>query len=145
MGLPPDRADDVAQGAFLIALERLPNIMSGSERAYLRATAVRIVHGMVRRSRREVLDADLDLARSSAPSPEEATHRKRAWELLGALLEGIELESRAVFVSFEVDGLTIPEIATSLAISREAATCRLRHARRKFRTLVRNLNIRPAI
>jgi RNA polymerase sigma factor (sigma-70 family) len=141
MGLPPDRADDVAQGAFLIALERLPSIMTGSERAYLHATAIRIVQAMRRRAQREVLEGDLDLGRSSAPSPEEAAQQKRARELLEALLDCLEFESRAVFVSFEVDGLTIPEIATSMAISREAATCRLRHARRRFRALVRNLNV----
>jgi RNA polymerase sigma-70 factor (ECF subfamily) len=141
MGLPPDRADDVAQGAFLIALERLPNIMTGSECAYLHATAIRIVHGMRRRSQREVLEADLDLGRSPSPSPEDAADQKRARELLEALLEGIEFQSRTVFLSFEVEGLTIPEIAASLAISRAAATCRLRQARRRFRALVRSLNV----
>jgi RNA polymerase sigma-70 factor (ECF subfamily) len=141
MGLPPDRADDVAQGAFLIALERLPDIVIGCERAYLHATAIRIVRGMRRRSQREILEADLDFDRSPAPSPEEAAHQKRAREILDALLEGIEFESRAVFVRFEVDGFTIPEIAATLAISREAATCRLRHARRQFRALVRRLDL----
>lgn len=141
MGLPPDRADDVAQGAFLIALERLPNIVIGCEGAYLHATAIRIVHGIRRRSRREVLDADLDLGRSPAPSPEEAAHQKRAREFLEALLEGIECQSRAVFVRFELDGFTIPEIAATLAISRKAAVCRLRHARRQLRALARGLDV----
>jgi RNA polymerase sigma-70 factor (ECF subfamily) len=142
MGLPSDRADDVAQTAFLIALERLPDIVIGSERAFLYATAIRIVHGMRRRSQREVLGADLDLDRSPTPSPEEVAHQKRIRELFDALLESIEFESRAVFVRFEVDGLTIPEIARSLAITRSAATCRLRRARRQFRALVRDLNVR---
>jgi len=139
MGLPSDRADDVAQTAYLITLERLDDIVIGSERAFLYATSVRLVHGMRRRSRREVLGADLDLDRSPSPSPEDATHQKRVRDLLDALLESIELESRAVFVRFEVDGLTIPEIATALAISRQAATCRLRRARKQLRALVRDL------
>ena len=141
MGLPPDRADDVTQGAFLIALERLPDIVIGCERAYLHATAIRIVHGIRRRSQREVLEADLDFDRSPALSPEEAAHQKRARELLDALLQRIELESRAVFVRFELDGFTIPEIAAALAISRKAAVCRLRQARRQLRALVRTLDV----
>jgi RNA polymerase sigma-70 factor, ECF subfamily len=140
MGLPPHRADDVAQTAFLIALERLPGIIVGCERAFLYATAVRVVHGIRRRAQREVLGADLDRDSSPYPSPEDFAHQKRARELFEALLESIERDSRAVFVRFEVDGLTIPEIATALAISREAATCRLRRARKQFRALLRHLN-----
>jgi RNA polymerase sigma-70 factor, ECF subfamily len=140
-GLPPHRADDVAQTTFLIALERLPQIVVGSERAFLYATAVRVVHGIRRRAQREVLGADLDRDSSPYPSPEDFTHQKRVRELFDALLDSIERESRAVFVRFEVDGLTIPEIATALAISREKATCRLRRARKQFRALLRHLNL----
>jgi RNA polymerase sigma-70 factor (ECF subfamily) len=141
MGLPPHRADDVSQTAFLVALERMPRIVVGSERAFLYATAVRVVHGIRRRTQREVLGADPDLDCSPYPSPEDFAHQKRARELFDALLESIERESRAVFVRFEVDGLTIPEIASALAISREAATCRLRRARKQFRALLRHLNL----
>jgi RNA polymerase sigma-70 factor (ECF subfamily) len=141
MGLPSDRADDVAQTAFLVAFERLPRIIAGSERAFLYATAIRIAHGVRRRAQREVLGADLDRDSSPYPSPEDFAQQKRARELFDALLDSIEREPRAVFVRFEVDGLTIPEIARALAISREAATCRLRRARKQFRALVHRLNI----
>ncbi|HXN31894.1 MAG TPA: sigma-70 family RNA polymerase sigma factor [Polyangiaceae bacterium] len=141
MDLPPHRADDVAQTAFLVALERLPRIMVGSERAFLYATAIRIAYGVRRRAQREVLGADLDLDSSPCPSPEDFAHQKRARELFDALLDCIDRESCAVFVRFEVDGLTIPEIARALAISRQAATCRLRRARKQFRALVRHLNV----
>jgi RNA polymerase sigma-70 factor (ECF subfamily) len=142
-GLPPHRADDVAQTAFLVALQRLPRIVEGSERAFLYATAVRIVHGIRRRPQREVLGADLDLDRCSSPSPspEDFADQKRARELLDALLESIDGEPRAVFVRFEVDGFTIPEIAAELAISRKTAICRLRRARKQFQALVRHLNL----
>lgn len=141
MDLPSHRADDVAQAAFLVALERLPRIMAGCERAFLYATAIRIAHGVRRRAQREVLGGDPDLDSSPQPSPEDFAHQKRARELFDALLDSIDRESRAVFVRFEVDGLTIPEIASALAISREAATCRLRRARKQFRALVRHLNL----
>ena len=136
MGLPPHRADDVAQSTFLVAFERWPQVMVGSERGFLYATAIRVAHSVRRRAEREVLGANLDLDLSRDPSPEDFAHQKRARELFDALLDSIDRESRAVFVRFEVDGLTIPEIANTLAISREAATCRLRRARRQFRALV---------
>lgn len=140
-GLAPHRADDVAQTAFLVAFERFPRIMVGSERAFLYATAIRISHSVRRRAQREVLGANPDLDFSPHPSPEDFAHQKRARDLFDALLDSIDRESRAVFVRFEVDGLTIPEIARTLAISREAAKCRLRRARKQFRALVRHLNL----
>jgi RNA polymerase sigma-70 factor (ECF subfamily) len=140
MGLPPHRADDVAQSTFLVAFERWPQVMVGSERGFLYSTAIRVAHSVRRRAQREVLGANLDLDLSHDPSPEDFAHRKRARELFDALLDSIDRESRAVFVRFEVDGLTIPEIANTLAISHEAATCRLRRARKQFRALVRHLN-----
>lgn len=141
MGLPAHRADDVAQTAFLVAFERLPRLMVGSERAFLFSAAVRIAHSVRRGATREVLDADLDRDSSPDPSPEEFAHQKRVREVFEALLDSIERESRAVFVRFEVDGLTIPEIAEVLAISRETATRRLRRARKQFRALVRHVNL----
>jgi RNA polymerase sigma-70 factor (ECF subfamily) len=140
-GLPLDCADDVTQNAFLVALERLPCIIAGSERAFLYATAARVAHGIRRRAQREVLGADFDLDSSPDPSPEEFTHQKRVRELFDALLQSIEWRSRVVFIHFEVDGLTIPEIAESLAISRTVATCRLRRARKQFRALLRGFNL----
>jgi RNA polymerase sigma-70 factor (ECF subfamily) len=138
MGLPRHGADDVAQTAFLIALEGLQRIVVGSERAFLYATAVRIVYGIRRRARRELVGADFDLDASPYPPPDELAHQKRMREMLDALLESIERDSRAVLVRFEVDGFTIAEISSALEISRTAANCRLRRARKQFRALVRD-------
>jgi len=141
MGLPPHRVEDVTQTVFLIVLEALPRIVPECERAFLYATAVRVVYDVRRRSRREVFSADLDLDTSPDPAPDDLTQQKRARELLDAVLDGIECESRTVFIRFEVDGFTIPEIATALAIPAGAATCRLRRARKQFRAIVRNLDL----
>jgi RNA polymerase sigma-70 factor, ECF subfamily len=141
VGLPPHRADDVAQTAFLITLEALPRISPGCERAFLYATAARLVYDVRRRARREVISDDLDLGSSPQPSPDDLAHQKRARELFDAVVDGIDGESRVVFIRFEVHGFTIPEIATDLEIPAEAATCRLRRARKQFRALVRDMNL----
>ena len=138
MGLPAHLADDVAQTTILVALEALPRIVMGSERAFLYATAVRLVYGIRRRSRREVMDADVDQGTSTCPLPDDLLRQKRIRDQVDALLERIERKSRAVFVRFELDGFTIPEISTALEISPEAASSRLRKARKQFRELVRD-------
>jgi RNA polymerase sigma-70 factor (ECF subfamily) len=140
MGLPPHQADDVAQTTILVALEALSRIVMGSERAFLYATAVRLVYGIRRRSQREVASADVDQGTSPCPLPDDLLQQKRVRDLVDALLERIERKSRAVFVHFELDGFTIPEISTALDISPEAASSRLRKARKQLRALARNFH-----
>jgi RNA polymerase sigma-70 factor (ECF subfamily) len=133
LGLSPDGAEDVAQAAFLTTMEALPRIIDGCERAFLYASAARMAYASRRRARREVLRDDLDLDPSPRPSPDELAHQKRFREHVEALLDGVECPSRTVFMLFELDGLTIPEIALVLAISPKAATRRLRRTRRELR------------
>ena len=137
MGVPADGADDAAQQVFLIALEALPRIVLGSERAFLYSTAVWIAHGMRRKREREVGGVDIDLAGSAVSAPDELTDQKRAREVLDRLLEGMELDTRTVFVLFEFDGFTVPEVAKVLAIPVGTAASRLRRSREQFQALVR--------
>jgi|HubBroStandDraft_5_1064220.scaffolds.fasta_scaffold223074_2 RNA polymerase sigma-70 factor (ECF subfamily) len=135
LGVTPDRVDDAAQHAFLIALEALPRIVPGCERAFLYSTAVRVAHGHRRRTVREIATVDVDLRSSPLPSPDELTDQKRARELLDQLLEHIELDARAVFVLFEIEGFTVPEIADLLKIPLGTAASRLRRSREQFQAL----------
>src|SRR5258708_35465171 len=66
MGVQGAGADDAAQQVFLIALEALPRIVHGSERAFLYATAVRIAHGVRRQPARQVGGLDLELTGPAA-------------------------------------------------------------------------------
>ncbi len=143
LGVASDRVDDAAQHAFLIALEALPRIVPGCERAFLYSTAVRIAHGQRRRVEREIATVDVDLGSSSLPSPEELADQMRAREMLDRLLEHIELDARAVFVLFEIEGFTVPEIADLLRIPLGTAASRLRRSREQFQALV-NACSRPA-
>jgi RNA polymerase sigma-70 factor, ECF subfamily len=137
MGVPGSGADDAAQQVFLIALEALPRIVPGSERAFLYATAVRIAHGVRRKPAREVGGLDLELTGSSTTAPDELTDQKRARVVLDGLLERMELDTRTIFVLFEIDGFTIPEIARVLDIPIGTAASRLRRSREQFQLLVR--------
>ncbi len=136
LGIASDRVDDAAQHAFLVALEAIPRIVPGCERAFLYSTAVRIAYGQRRRTDREIATVDVELRPSGVPSPDDLTDQKRAREMLDRLLEHIELDARAVFVLFEIEGFTVPEIADLLGVPLGTAASRLRRSREQFRALV---------
>ena len=52
------------------------------------------------------------------------------------MLEHIELDARAVFVLFEIEGFTVPEIADLLKVPLGTAASRLRRSREQFQALV---------
>jgi RNA polymerase sigma-70 factor (ECF subfamily) len=143
LGLSEDGAEDVAQSAFMTTLVALPRIALGCERAFLYTTALRIASSSRRRTRRELLRDDWDLDVSPRPSPDELADRKRFREHVDAVLDGVECPSRTVFVLFELDGQTIPEIALSMAISPQAATRRLRRTRRELREWANGRSYEP--
>jgi len=55
------------------------------------------------------------------------------------VLDAMPFDLRAAFVLFELDELTIPEIATLLHIPEGTASSRLRRAREDFRARVAEL------
>jgi RNA polymerase sigma-70 factor, ECF subfamily len=135
LGITRDRVDDAAQHTFLIMLEAIPRIVPGCERAFLYSTAIRVAHGLRRRPEREIAAFELDGA-SPLPSPDELADQKRAREMLDRLLERLDLDARAVFVLFEIEGFTVPEIADLLKVPLGTAASRLRRSREQFRALV---------
>ena len=84
--------------------------------------------------RREVLTGGEEVdVRDSRPGADELIDRRRARELLEELLESLDLDLRAVFVLYELEGLTTPEIARCLELPVGTASSRLRRAREEFR------------
>jgi RNA polymerase sigma-70 factor (ECF subfamily) len=133
-GVPETAANEAAQQVFIAASQRLADIRSGSERAFLFSTALH-VGSRARRERsreREDLGVELDLQPASASSPEELVDGRRARELLDALLEEMPLESRVVFVLYEIEQLTSAEIADVVGVPQGTVASRLRHARQDF-------------
>lgn len=144
LGVAQGDADDAAQQVLLIAARKLGAIAVGSERAFLFATALRVASKARRSSdrRREVGDDDLGERRDSAPGPEELLDRRRARALLDAVLDEMALEERAVFVLYEIEQLTMLEIAELLQIPQGTVASRLRRAREDFNARVRRLEAR---
>jgi RNA polymerase sigma-70 factor (ECF subfamily) len=144
LGVPDAGVDDAVQKVFLIALRRLDDIQEGHERAFLFATAMHVaadVRRVLARTRtRERSDDDaLDAAVDSAPTPDQAVDQKRARALLDEVLDAMDDDLRVVFVLFEIEGLTSPEIASLLGIPLGTAASRLRRSREHFHTIAKRV------
>jgi RNA polymerase sigma-70 factor, ECF subfamily len=152
LGLPGPDADDGAQEVFLIASRKLSAIAPGSERAFLFATAVRIAstHRRSLRRRREEPDSALGEREQeqeqerSVPGPERLAEMSRARQQLQEILDGMSLEQRAIFILFELEELSVPQIASALALPNGTVSSRLRAARDYFQNAVRRLHARDA-
>lgn len=133
LGLSTGGADDAAQHVFLVAAERIDDIKLGSERSFLFGTALRVARSQTRSDRRWVLEEDMDVRRSEGARPEERIDHQRAVDLMGRILDGMTLDLRTVFVLSELEGMTMPEVATLVEIPVGTAASRLRRAREAFR------------
>jgi RNA polymerase sigma-70 factor, ECF subfamily len=144
LGLPPAVADDAAQQVFVIAAEKIDQIAARAERAFLFQTALRAAMS-VRRDlarNREAGDAELELQIDPATQPDEQLQDGRYREHLDRVLNGLEDDLRAVFVLFEIEGLTAAEIATLLEVPPGTVASRLRRAREQFHEAARRLRAR---
>jgi RNA polymerase sigma-70 factor (ECF subfamily) len=134
-GLSNADADDAAQRVFVIASRKLAQIESGKERPYLFGTAYRVVRE-IRRSRARKPEAPLANETEVADpglNPEEFADHNRARVLLDEVLSEMPMEARTIFVLFELEEMTVPQIATLLDVPLGTVASRLRRGRELFR------------
>jgi RNA polymerase sigma-70 factor (ECF subfamily) len=144
LGVPRREADDALQQVFLVASRKLDTIEPGRERAFLFGTALKLASRARRteRRRREVLDGAPPELLDPQPTPDDLVDRARARAALEAILDGMPLELRAVFVLFELEQMTMAEIAALLELPAGTAASRLRRAREHYQAAVRRLSAR---
>jgi RNA polymerase sigma-70 factor, ECF subfamily len=135
LGVPTADVDDALQQVFLVATRRLSSIVRGSERAFLFSTVVRVA-SIARRTvsrRREALDGGhLPETTDQAPGPDEVLEHRQARQLLDLVLDQMEMDLRTVFVLYELEELTVPEIAKLVEVPVGTVASRLRRARQTF-------------
>jgi RNA polymerase sigma-70 factor (ECF subfamily) len=135
-GVPDSQVEDAAQQVFLIVAERLEDITEGRERSFAFGTAMRVAQSLRRRLGRELPTDTLDERAGAVVGPDELLERKRARDLLDRVLQAMPLESRTVFILFELEGMSSPEIAALIEVPLGTVASRLRRAREQFKTLV---------
>ena len=135
LGVPHQHVDDATQQVFLIAAERLADIREESERSFAFGTALRLAHSFRRKSQRELAQVEHEGLSTAAFDPEALTARRRACEQLDRILEEMPMDLRSVFVLFELEGMTSPEIAELSGVPLGTVASRLRRARERFHEL----------
>ena|SRR5450432_2626166 len=95
-----------------------------------------------RAHRRRETYGDPDAAIHPGPAPDEELAVDERRRLVIAALQRVELERRAVFVLYEIDGEPMADIADSLGIPVNTAYSRLRTARAEFAAAVNCLRTR---
>jgi RNA polymerase sigma-70 factor, ECF subfamily len=143
LGVRDGDADDAAQHVFLVASRRIGAIAPGSERAFLFGTALRVA-SRARRAveRRRETSEPPPTGADPAPGPDEALDSARARALVHEILEALPDDLRDVFVPFEIEGLTMAEIADALELPLGTVASRLRRARDEFRARVQRFEAR---
>ena len=129
-GLSSEAAEDATQETFLLAAERLEDIRPESERSFLITTALRVAHSLGRRTVRWELDEDMDQRLSSN---RDSSEKRADMQLCDLVLSKVDADLVEVFVLYELEGLTSPEIADLLQIPLGSVASRLRRAREQFR------------
>jgi RNA polymerase sigma-70 factor, ECF subfamily len=145
-GVAEAKVDDAAQHVFLTFSARLPKIPTSSERAFLLSTAVRVAANTRRLDARarEVPSDRLDTIGQETHTPEQLLDWKQRREALDRALDLLPLEQRVVFVLFELEGFSLPEIAHNLGVRLGTATSRLRRARARFEALADGFDLPEA-
>ena len=136
LGVANGDADDAAQQVFFTVSRKLSSIRPGSERSFLFQTCLRVAadNRRAKRRRREVAEVEDDEQPvDHAPTVEDLLDLRRARQHLDRILDGMSMDLRAVFVLFELDQMTMAEIAEILDIPAGTVASRLRRARAEFR------------
>lgn len=144
LGVQPDHAvDDAAQRVFEIATKKRAQIATGNQRAFLFKTAVLVAAEERRRRRRagrESLDEEVVLeAAAKGPEPDEALEATRWRTRLDEVMNALDADLRAVFMLYEFERLSSPEIAELLELPLGTVASRLRRAREEFQAAAHRL------
>ena len=141
LGIAEADVDDAIQEVILVLARKLHLVGEGSERSFVLSTAFRVASGMRKRAkrRREVDETALSEVASSQRDPEASAHAQRLVTLFAHVLEQLSIEQRAVFVLYELEELTMAEIAEALELPLGTVASRLRRGRETFETLAAQL------
>ncbi len=135
LGALPGEVEDIVQEVFLIA-----HAKGGYEpgpalpRSWLAAIALRVTknHQRSRARRREDASDALDAHAARSSSPHDSAEVAQSLARVQRALETLELDQRATFILFEIEGEPGQAIAASFEVPIGTVYSRLHHARRRF-------------
>jgi RNA polymerase sigma-70 factor (ECF subfamily) len=142
LGVPDAQAEDAAQQVLCVLARRLDDVAEGAEIPFLFSTARRVASETRRAARRRPAAStnDVDALVDAIPGPDELLDERRAQAVLREVLDSIPVDLRVVFVLFEIEELTLKEVASLLDIPVGTVGSRLRRARETFRSAVQRMH-----
>lgn len=131
LGADPSDAEDVAQEVFVVAHRKLHAFEGrGTVQSWLYGICRRVLSDHRKRAyRRREVPTDEPGPAPQAPSQERDLAFNRALARLSAALEGLEESQKTVFLLYEVEQLTMREIAEAMGCPLQTGYTRLRAAR----------------
>jgi RNA polymerase sigma-70 factor, ECF subfamily len=133
LGLADADVPDASQQVFVVVHDRLGDLADGcSLRTFIYGICLRVASDFRRRAHRrhERLVADLP-ERSTAATQEERAMARESLRAVEAALDRLPPAQREVFVLYEIEELTMDEVAQALGCPLQTAYSRL-HAARKI-------------
>jgi len=133
LGIRQDDLPDALQDVLVVVHRRGGDFEPGARATtWLYAICRRVAAARRRKAyaRRETPDGDIELVDPNNPERIASTHRAKL--RLERLLDDLTFDHRIVFVMFEVEGLSCPEIADELAVPVGTIYSRLHAARQSF-------------
>lgn len=136
LGTPAADVDDAVQEVFLVTHRKGGYVPGAAQpRTWLAAIAVMIAQANARKRARSRETTDPREAAKTPPlsvDPHTALAAREALERVQRALDTLDLEHRAAFVLFEIEGEPCEAIAAAFEIPVGTVHSRLHHARRRF-------------
>jgi RNA polymerase sigma-70 factor, ECF subfamily len=143
LGFSPEDAEDATQEVFVIAVNKLEQVEPSSERSFLFGVALRVAsrhrRSRNRRAAKTVGGFDVNHCPSSELPADELLDRKSGLRFLDQTLSEMPHDLRTTFALYELDELTVPEIAAATHIPIGTVASRLRRAREQFQAAVKRM------
>ena len=146
-GVPARELEDACQEVFIVVFRRLPEFEGRSTlQTWIYGVAVRVAIGLRRRAyfRRELL-TDTPPEIGAAANAYDALIQTEARSLLVAAFAALPRPKREVFVLYELEGMTMAEVAAALRVPENTALYRLYGAREDVRAFVRKAGVHAGI
>ncbi len=136
MGVPAQDLEDVVQEVFLIAHRQGGYVFKGARATtWLAEIALRLALALrrTRHARPTSPEAEMERVAAPGPSPFDSLAASQSLERVQRALGDLDLEHRAIFVLFELEGESCDAIAESLGVPLGTVHSRLHYARKAFR------------
>jgi RNA polymerase sigma-70 factor (ECF subfamily) len=138
LGVYPSDVEDVAHDMFLTVYAKLDQLdETRPPRPWLFAFAARFASDYRRLARHRATEDVSTLGAADQESPEDAAGRREQQSLAMRALDTLSMETRSVFVGYELEELPMKELADALDIPLNTAYSRLRLAREQLSKVAR--------